>query len=281
MALGYKKNYDETLFKNPLTGFDLQLFAGEGEGGTGEGSGGQAGQGSSGTEDYIEKEDPVTKKMVKIPKSLDVLLGHYITSTRNSIEGKYKPLLETLEKDKTELVEVKAELDKIKEESMTAEERAQKNAEKRIKEIEATALKDREESKKFKTLFEKTTIRNDLYGSFGDVKLCNPEQVATLLESEGNARVEEKVDDLGKPTGKYETRLTLEITNEKGDIEVIEGTPKAVFQKWINQERNLHHQINNLNPGGNSGGMTRRGGKVDYSTMKPTDRLNAARQVKQ
>lgn len=227
--------------------------------------------------EWIDFTDPQTNKQVKIPKGVDVLIGHISARARKEAEEKYKPLLDAADAEKADFVSVKAELEKIKEASMTAEQKAQADAQKVIREHEAKAKKAVDEAENWRSRFVKSTIRNDILSSFGDAKLCNPSQVALLLEQEGKARIEEKVGDDGKPTGEFETRITLELVNDKGDIEIVEGTPQSLFKKWIDQDRNLHHQAVTMNPGGGSNGNNGRGaGKQDLSKLKPSDRLNAA-----
>lgn len=227
--------------------------------------------------DYIEKTDPETGQRFKIPKDLEAVLGHYISSTRKEVERKYKPMIEALESEKAEFGDIKAEYEKLKEASMTAEERAQANAKKVIDEHERKSKAIAEEAGKYKELFFDTTRRNDIMSAFSGFDLCNPVQTAILLEAEGKARVEEKVDGDGKPTGAYETRITLSIPNAKGDMETIDGTPTELFSRWINLDRNLHHKKNSMNPGAGTRHMNGKTGKQDLSNLSPVERMRAAR----
>lgn len=270
-----------------MSGYDFMKHSPDGaeSGGTGDSAAGNTSAtqatglpGFSGT--LVEKKDPVSGQSYKVPVELEPFIGHLISSTRNSVESQYKPIVEKLQGDTSELSEVRAELQKLQEAQMTAEEKAQANAARKIAEHEAQARNASEESKQWKTRFMDTMIKNDIYGSFGDLKLCNPEQTAILLQSEGRATVEEVLDHLGKPTGQFQTRLTLQLMNETtGNMEIVEGTPKELFKKWIGQERNMHHQLNNLIPGGNSSGGPNRGRNgVDYMKLSPEERLRVARE---
>lgn len=257
--------------------FDLQRFAEGDTEGDAEGSGeGQAPPDTKGT--FVERVDPITNKKVKIPKELDVFYGHIISATRKSTEDKFKPIVEAVEKDKAELSEVRLELEKIREASMTAEERAQKNAEKKIREHENLVKQSQEDASNWRQRFTQSSIRNDIYSSFGEVRLCNPEQVQILFAQEGRARIEEIVDQDGKPTGEFETRVTINLVNDKGEVNAVEGTPQQLFPKWIGQERNLHHQVNQLASGAGSQG-TQRKGKADYSLLSPIERMKKARET--
>ena len=229
----------------------------------------------------VEKKDPVSGETIKIPVELDPYIGHLISSTRKNIESQYKPLVEKLEGDTAEFAEVKAELEKLREASMTAEEKAAENARRKIAEHEIATKNAQQQATQWKDMYMNSVVKNDILNSFGDAKLNNPEQVAILMENEGRARVEEVLDSSGKGTGQYQTIVTLQLTNEStGYLENVEGTPKELFKRWCNEERNLHHIQNSLNPGGNSNPGSRKGGKVDYMSLSPTERLNAARENK-
>ena len=231
-------------------------------------------------EEFIEKIDPVTKKPVKIPKNMESILGHFISTTRSSVEGQYKPLLEQLESESTELKDIKAEYEKLKEQSMTAEEKARENAKKVILEHEKKAKIASEKAELWEERFKKSTIKNDILSSFSfaNVKLCNAEQTALCFETEGRARVSEIIDPDGKPTGRFETRVSVMIENDKGETEEVEGTPAEVFKKWISLERNSHHVANDITPGGGTHRSSVGGKKVDYISLSPTERMNRYRE---
>lgn len=250
---------------------------------TGGGNGGSSGEsGDTPKDEYIEKMDPVTKKTVKIPKELEPVLGHFISTTRESIENKYGPIMKKLEDENTELSELKVEFDKLKEASMTAEEKAQENAKRVIKEHELKAKDAISEAEKWKGLFKEATIKNDILSSFGDTKLFNPGQVATLFKSEGRADIFEILDENGKGINEYETRVSLSLENDKGESISVEGTPGELFKRWIELDRNSHHVVNSL-PAGSGSSRGGNGSKVKYSQeelfkMSDSNRLSVARE---
>ena len=186
-------------------------------------------------------------------------------------------MVEKLEGETAELSDIRAELLKIREASMTAEELATANAAKKIAEHEARSKNALEESVRWKSRFFDTMITNDIFGAFGDTKLCNPQQTAILLQNEGRAQVEPILDDNGTPTEYFQTKIYLKLRNETtGMMENVEGTPKELFKKWVNQDENLHHQLNNLAPGGSSAAGKGRNGKVDWLGMSAEQRLAEA-----
>lgn len=258
-----------------LPPFDLQRFA-EGDGEDGEGGGKGDPQK---TMVFVEKIDPVTKKSVRIPSELEPILGHFISSTRNEVEGRFKPMLEKLEGDTSELSQIKEEYEKLKQANMTAEERAQENARRVIDEEKKKAKTAIEERDTWKSRFEKGTIVNDIYKSFGNTQLCNPSQTAMIIENEGKARVEEVKTEEGKPTGEFVTIVTLTLQDKNGNPEQVEGPVSALFKRWIELERNAYHVVSQAVPGsGSKGSRMYGGGNVDYSKFSPVERLRIARE---
>jgi hypothetical protein len=255
----------------------LQMFAPD----VGTGGGGEVPP----AVDTVDMVDPVTGKTMKVPKEFSILLGHNIERARKDADKKadekYKPILGELEKEKADFVVVKAELDKIKELSMTAEQRAETNAKKVIEEHEKKRVLAEKRAETGWGLYFDTVKKNDIYSAFGNTKLNDPEGTAIQFEYQGRAKVEQVIDSSGKPIeNRYETRVTLEFADEKGNIETIEGRAQDLFKRWIEQPRNSHHIQNDLSAGGGSRPQGGAGGKVDYSDCSPTEKLTRARQGK-
>ena len=246
-----------------------------------DGSGGSGGtQNSSGdASQVIERKDPVSGQMVAIPKELEPFLGHLTSSIRSTEGDKYKGIIETLKGKETDFEEVKGAFEQLKLDNMSAEERALAKDAARTKEYETKLNASYEERDIWKNRYEDSMIQNDIYGSFGQTKLCSTEQVAMVLKAEGNPAIVELKDDQGKGTGKFQTQLTLSLTNPTtGKIEKVEGTPKELFKRWIDEDRNLYHQLNNLAAGG---GTKTTGGTrlaVDTSNMTPSQKIAYARE---
>lgn len=270
--------------KYPLgfNSFDLQLFADgdDGDGGTG-GVGDNAPKFSG---KYAEKIDPVTNQKVWIPIELETFYGHTISKTREAVkkeaDEKYKPTLEALEKEAGEGSQAKAELEKLRLEGMSADERAAEVIRKNKLESETAVKLAKEEAQTWKGRFEKTMITNEIMSSYGDSKLCNPGQVAAILEMEGQAFIAEILDDAGKPSGKFETRVRLVLEDKNGNPEPVEGTPSELFKRWIALDRNAHHLLNSMSSGSGSRGGAYKGGMNNeaFQKLPATERLKIERQ---
>lgn len=248
-----------------------------------EGAGGGTNQGTEKNAEggffsgeLVEKKDPISQQSVKIPKELEPYIGHIISSTRTQVESQYKPMLEKIQSKDSELEEVMEELTKLKELNLTAEEKAQKNAERKIKEYELKINKALEDVDSWEKKYRKSKIENDIVSSFKDVTLNNPKQTLQNLIIEGNPKIQEVLDSNGQPTGREETILTLNLINDKDQPETIEGTPEELFKVWVNLPKNLHHQKNSLIPGGGSNNSNGKGGHIDLTGMSPEQMLKIA-----
>lgn len=262
------------LFKN-LTKYD-----------TDDGAGGAGGAGNNDIE-FISIKDPVTNEDVSVPKSLEHLVNHLISGTRGQVkkeekkthEEMMKKLEDQLRDRDTTNEELLSQLDVIREETMTADEKAKSKIERTLGDNQKAIDTLSGEKDKWKSMFFDHKMFSDIYSSFGDHRLCNPEQVAYLLKKDGKADVKEVYDSKGESTGKYETVLALDIKNKDGDIEEINGTPAELFEKWINQSRNAHHLVNNLQQGGGSQITPVYGDKSLEALKKlpPVERMKVAR----
>jgi hypothetical protein len=211
---------------------------------------------SGNKEEMVERIDPKTGKKILIPKIYDVYIGHTIAKNRIETEQKatekYKPLIEKLESENSELSDIRTEYEKLKEENLTVEERAQAATQRALSEGEKKTKLAEDKARTWQNRHGKLKIKNDVFSSFGDVKLCNADQTADLMILQGAAVVEPILDGLGKETGEFKTKLTLPIMNKEGEIEIMEGTPAELFKLWINQPSHLHHQSDNLKSGSGS-----------------------------
>jgi len=262
-------------------GIKFRQFFGpdDGSGGGGDNSGDNS-SGDTPAQKFVEIVDPVTQQKVKVPAGLDSLFGHIISKTRSETESQFKPIMAKLEEENADLSVVREEVEKLRQASMTAEERAQENAKKVISEHEKKAKNAIDEANTWRGRFETSIIKNDILSSFGDVKLCNPNQVAILFEAEGKAKPSEIVDSEGKPTNEFEARVKLVLEDDRGQPETVEGTPKELFGRWIKLDRNSHHVMNDLPPGSGArpGKPSGKYSQEQLAAMNPTERMKFARE---
>ena len=207
--------------------------------------------------DTIDYTDPLTGALVKIPEEMKSLMGHVITKTRKDVtktfEERNKPILEKMESMAAENEEMAASIIELRESSMSGDEKKKAEKEKIRAEAEKALKVATEQAAHWQGQFYKMKQEVDIYRSFEDSKLCNPEQAAVLFMTEGGAKVEEIKDAAGNPTGKYTTMMTLSLPKgEDGEFEEVTGTPADLFKRWVSQNKNLHHLENGLKPGGGS-----------------------------
>ena len=240
----------------------------------------------AGGDEFVTIKDPVTNEDVKVPKDLQSLFNHSVsgtrTATQNKMKEEYGGILSEVElklkTKETENEDILAQLQEIRERDMSAEEKAQEQLKVRLKEYDSKIETSNKEALKWKDMYYTDRKYRDIHGSFTGVNLCNPDQVAQLMENEGRADIREIMDSSGNATGNYETILTLNIENKDGEVVEMVGNPKELFKPWILQKKNSHHISNDLSSGGgtkfNNVGIT---DGVDLSKMNPTERLKYAR----
>lgn len=243
--------------------------------------------GGSPPKEMMQMKDPVTNEEVTIPKELESFFNHTISGTRGKIktelQEKYQSLMQEVEtklKEKeNENSEILQQLTKMKEQDMTAEERAKEQLKRLMQDNEKKLDTTAKERDNWKNLYFQHKITSDIYTSFGDVGLCNPEQTAYLFQKEGRAEIREKLNNLGEKTGEWETMMSIFIKDKDGNSQELTGSPAELFQKWINQPHNAHHLANNLRPGGGSqyGGDSSKIDPAMLQGMNPVEKLKLAR----
>ena len=231
----------------------------------------------------IEIEDPVTQTKVSVPKELSVLIGHMTSierkNTESKVKAKYEPIMEKLREYENQVPELTAKLEELREASMSGDEKLKSQAERLTKEWQKKHETALNEAGQWKDRYMQGRLKTDIYGAFGDVKLCNPEQTALVFMSEGKAQVRDIIGADGKPTGDFETVVSLDFVKD-GKTETKTGKPAELFKEWINLDRNLHHQMNNLAPGGGSHAGKDGNGKArmkreEFDALPPAAKVKA------
>ncbi len=276
---------------NDMIKLDLQQFAeGDDDADDGEGSGDTGNKGNQ--NEYKEIKDPSTGEMVKIPKTMENFVNHLISGTRGAVkkeiqtkyDGLMKEIQSKLQEKESENKSILDKLSELENANLSAGEIAKKEFKKNMDDMKSELGKHQTESAIWKSQFETLKMDSEIRDSFGSYKLCNPEQVLYLFKQEGGAKLREIINNEGEKTGKYETIVSVKITNKDGKVEELTGTSLEVFPKWIMQSKNAHHLANNLKPGGDSFKGKLDGTQIDPSVlegMNSVEKLKYARQMKQ
>ena len=224
--------------------------------------------------------DPVTKQNVEIPKSVNDLIGHMISTerkiTRDTVKKEFAPFMTSLESLKGENEELAKEVEKFKESQMDEKQKATAQAERQQKEIENKMKSLEDKSLFWQAKCFEMQKKDDVRKAIGDVNLRNPEQTVQLFLLEGDAKVEQIFDDTGKGTNEYRTYLKMSLLNEQNQVEEVTGTPSELFSRWVNQPQNQHHIANNLTPGAGSQKGSQTGSSEKTITREAFDKMNSA-----
>ena len=215
-------------------------------------------------------------KVYKVPKEVKQAFGQSLSSERSAHKKEIETIQRSLlDKDKT-LEEKQVLLQKYEEQTMSAEERAQKKIQ---AEIEKSKKEIEQATGKATTYFEKlkaTTINNEIRSALGGYKVYSQDQVITLFKNSGvNILFEENPQ-----TGDFETKFEL---TKNGDRVIVNA--KEAVQDFLSQEGNLNLLLVEGRPGGSTqytgAGKVGQNGKPVYkssdfaSSKDVRDKFNA------
>jgi len=199
----------------------------------------QDGQGDQAPKTFKFK-DPVNQKEYDLPVEFQETIGHINSVARKETQRKAEERLLTMQQQFNEKSEayqkIEEELNALREQNMTAEQRAEAaiKREKQAWENEKKSLS--EKSGKFENLFMTTKIENDLLGAMGGFELNNPAQAMRLLKDDGKAELVETEPGIFK--------TVLKLTDENGDV--VEMTPSEAVKRYFAMPENLHHLKRNF-----------------------------------
>jgi hypothetical protein len=218
--------------------------------------------------EIFEFMDPVTRKTVDLPKTIDgvdlkSLLGHVISSHRNETKKKIAKLESDVENYRVKAEELESELQEISDKNMTDDDKRKREEDKLTRQLQE--LESRADNNW--NLFKQNQIENDLYKAMAGHDLCNAQQTMMLLKSLGSP-------DIVDEEGRYKTVLKMTLPDESGEITEQELEPAEAFKKWISLEENRHLLKNNLRAGGGSNNVRTGGDSQPITSFTREDLAN-------
>jgi len=204
--------------------------------------------------DFFVMEDPRSHEKFDVPKSLEVLIGHVASYNRKDerakLEDDIRDLTDQLAKSQKESSDLR---ERLKDNSGSKQiENLTKEHEKIVKAAEDKASQAEKEKEDWQKKFETYFIKNSIYSAISKsgMELHNIDDTVDILMSKANPKVSEKHDMVtGAGKGIYETILSLELEDEKGNKKIMESSPDEGIVKWLSQKENAFRIKNNLVPG--------------------------------
>jgi Skp family chaperone for outer membrane proteins len=217
--------------------------------------------------------DPATKQKVKLPENVgDVnvkrLLEGVIKKSRNDVlsevERKYQPILEQVQKYESDNSELREMLQKLEDEKLTADERAQKQFRREVETLKKQSETSAQKAAQYETLFKRTTEENSLVGEFSSRQdVHHARQAYMLMKSEFPIEVIES-------DGNY--RVVVKMPSDTGDMEELD--PKTAVERWLAMPDHRHFLKSSLTPGSGtstSGGRMLPNGTLAYTRSDMAD----------
>lgn len=256
----YKLNKPDNFY------FDLQQFAGEGDGDEGKPGGGE-----------VFSRTTKEGKIVKIPKSIEgvdveALFDSHMAAARKdgSAEAtkKQNDIIEKVKSLEVNNSELQAMIQKLEDDKLTAEERVQKEAKREREKVMADLEKEKKRADSSETKYKNLVIETQVLRELGkhEPKVINHEQVLELMVGNGRAKLVEDDESM---------KVLISINDVDG--EKVELGVKEAIAKWLEKPENYHFLEATMTPGGGTpqitGGRFPRG--VDLSKLSAEQRLAA------
>ena len=242
-----------------------------GTGGQGNAEGNNQGSGNSGTGVSGSGEKTLTLTQTE--------LNALMAKNRRELTAQNQQLLSEIEglKTKTSMTadeknELETRLEQMRQQFMTADERKTREAEKKQRELSGALEDEKNQSKKWATLYKTHKIANDLTAAAITGEAVNPEQVITLLGTA--ATLQDILDADGKPTGDYMTVVNYATKDPNtGKSTVLTLSPAdavARMKEEVQRYGNLFKPTLRSGFGGNNSGASG-SGKPSTEALKDTE----------
>lgn len=179
---------------------------------------------------------------VNLKELFSIAIGREKSSARKQIK-QYESQIQELQHQMDEIVSTKDEelMSKLPEKDRTIRE-LQKQLDTINKNL---SNKDQELSSLFGD-FRSERIQREAFNAFSDYDLHNQSQTLKIFMSEADVKFEKDENS------KYNTIVSMELPDNKGDTQVYSGGIKDVFSKWIALDSNAYLLRNSLDPGSGS-----------------------------
>jgi len=250
-----------------------------------------AGAGAPPPEEYVIMTDPETQAEIKVPRALEIFIGHVASANRKTgrraVRDEAEKTAAELEAAREELEGLRGKVKGLKSGDQQVEalrgeyDKMIAERDKQITELTKAAERTRKN-------LDDLHIDHELNAALSAYDVYNRDQVIKLLKTEGAAARVEKIDLMtGKGKGEFDTVLNLEIKGDDGKPSRQALSAKDAVNKFFQSDENKHHLKNRLAPGAGSvggiipGDRTGRELSEKYEQAKKSGDLLAQIKIKQ
>ncbi len=225
-------------------------------------------------EEKVEEEKPVPTSTPKTftQEEVNKIAAEERRKAQKANEKTVKQL-EDLKKNATLTEEQKTQLEErietIKNEYLTKEELARKEAAKDKNKTKLELDAKTKEAEKWKKMYEETTVDTGLWAAASsDPDIFSPQQIVDLLKPKTRL-VEELEEDSGQPTGRYTTKVRFAGKDKDGNTITLDLTPTDVVKQMKEMPEVYGNQFRNNATGGVGGNNVQT--RTNNSNVPPTD----------
>jgi len=240
---------------------------GNGDGNTGDGNDGIIVSGNSGDDGQKGKEKTFTQKDVD---EIVVKRNKKVKAQLEQMERNYQKLLKEQNMSADMRSQLEKDLDDVRAQMMTKEEKLKAEKKKAQEEYEAKLATVVNERDSYKNLFETSTINRAISDAQQRHEGYDSDQFIALLGPK--AKIVEEVDNHGQKTGQLVPRIEWKVNQEDGTVEQVLLSPDEAVEK-MKSDTDKYGNMFKPNIATGVGGGTAPGtqsamvGKIDHKRM--------------
>jgi hypothetical protein len=224
----------------------------------------------------LKAAEDLLKKSGRVVTTQDDL-NKMMAENRRKLTQQNSELIKQLEeiKSQTNLTqqqrdELEQRITALQEQYMTKEEIAKKETEKAKKVFEDQLKQSSQEANSWRTRYATATIRREITDAAVEGKAVSPEQITAILT--GVTALVEVLDESGKPTGQFESRVKFNDVDSGGKPVILDLTPTQVIKRMKELPERFGNLFQSTGTGGIGGaGSAGRSTPVSLDTIKDLD----------
>jgi hypothetical protein len=169
------------------------------------------------------------------------------TNNNKQLLSQLKDFRESLNMTEDQKATLEQHIERLTNESLTAQEVAKRDREKMAKEFQAQLEKERREAENWRRMYTEEKIERELTDAAIENKAYAPSQIKNILKPQ--AKLVPELTKDGQPTGKWVPKIAWQDKKEDGELITLELSPSETVKRMSE----LNEHLNLFNSGANGG----------------------------
>lgn len=217
----------------------VRVFEGEGDGqGDGHGEGGD--KGGDKNKGKVFTQDEVNALLAKEKRQFQEKSKQTLTQLEQ--------LQQSAALTQEEKTNLEAQIEELRQRSMSAEEIAKQQVEKTKKEYDGKLTQTQQEAQRWEGSFKNMLVANSITDASIKHNAFSPQQIIAVLRP--TTKVVEKIGADGKPTGEFEARVMFHGKNEKNEPVTLDLTVEEAVKQMRDNPTDYGNLFKDMTKGG-------------------------------